>query len=521
MSKALIRTLTPVHIGSGKSYNHKLEFFSEGKYIYIIDPEKIFQKIGISGIEDWVNSINKEVPVKEFLNNRKLIYKPEEIALRKCELYNQIKKEKELHEQISNPLYECPYIPGSSIKGAIKTALLDYITDNKELINKDRIKLSHIFEIRGEKKIQKWFDELTDKFLFGEDANHKSTRFLKIGDAYFVNSKTLVYYTQALNADTGIWKLNGNISNLYEAIPEEATTVFEMKLDALLFARNLEKERDKWNGPQFDYLEKGLTFITEKINQATITALKKEIDFLKDVESDAAGRNYLKKCETLLEIAEKCKSNEFVLRIGANSGYNFTTLRWIDKLEIFQPLHSNNDYALLRKEIQKNRNRKDYRRERLWPRTRKMVTDGTPFGFVKITLISDDEYEQFKKEQENIREKAASTLIQTSPNRAETKAKPQLENKIQSQSQPQPQPQTQPPQPYTGKIFQGANKIPAQVIKSGRPNIVRLLIKDNEIELPLMGYASEIETGKYIYVRITQYSKGKIVSVYYENDIKL
>ena len=510
MNKAIVQTLTPVHVGSGKSYKHKIEFFSEGDYIYIIDPEKILCKIGTNGIDEWVKAINYNVPVKDFLKNRHLTYKPEDISLRKCVLFNPIKKDKELHEQIYNPVFNCPYIPGSSIKGAIKTAMLDIITNNNKLIEKEKIKLSDIYkeERKNERKEFKWDDDNTDRILFGDDANHKSTRFIKTGDAYFKNTKTKVYFTQALNADRNGWKLNGNISNLYEAIPEEATAAFEMKLDDLLFSRNLEKESERWEKPQFEYLKKGLTSIPEQINRATITALKKELDFFKDIEPDEAGKNYLKKCETLLEIAEKCKNNEFVLRIGGNSGYNFTTLRWIDKLEIFHPLSSNNYYALLRKEIQKNRNKKDYGRESLWPRTRKIVTDGTPFGFVKITLVSDEEYEQYRKELENIQEKPERQKNELTFTPPEPKA------------EPVPQKTIKPPELYSGKLYQGIGKIPAEVIKSGKTNIVKLLIKDNELELPLRGYNSEIETGKYIYVRITQYSKGKIVQVNYESDIK-
>jgi len=363
MSKALLETLTPVHIGSGKSYKHKIEFFSEGKYIYIIDPEKIFQKIGIEGINEWVKAIDKNVPVKDFLSNRKLFFKPEEIALRKCKLFNEIKRDKELHEQIYNPLLG-PYIPGSSIKGAIKTAILSYISNNEQIINK--INLKHIKTINEKNQIE-WNDKKTDEILFGEDANHKSTRFIKIGDAHFGNIETIVYFAQALNADVKSWKLNGKISNLYEAIPEGAKTLFEFKFDNLLFKRNFEKENEKWIEPQFEFLPKDITSLIKLFNEETKNALNKEIEFFNDLNLDNAGNNLIKKYDELLKKAINCRDNEFIIRVGANSGYNFTTLRWVDKLPFFHPLKNNYEYALLRKEIQKNRNKKDYRAEQLWP----------------------------------------------------------------------------------------------------------------------------------------------------------
>lgn len=492
MNKAKIQTLTPVHTGSGKKYKHHLEFFSEGGYIYIIDPDKIFQRIGIEGIEDWVSAINKNSPIKEFLKNRKLNYKPEEISLRKCELSNEIKKEKELHEQLYSPLYG-PCIPGSSIKGAIKTALLDYISDNKEFIN-SKIKLSDVkkqLKNQGGKKWQ-WHDEEADKILFGEDANHKSTRFLKIGDAYFTTTKTKVYFTLALNADTNTWKLNKNIANLYEAIPENAFSFFKLKFDEVLFKANYKEEEDKWNSVQFEFLKTDLHTIIKIINEASKKSIEKEIDFFENIQFDnKAGWNLVNEYKRLLETANTCNNNEFILRIGANSGYNFTTLRWIDKLAIFQPLPTNKDYADLRQEIQKNK--KDYRREKLWPRTRKVITTGVPFGFVKITILSEEEF--IEQGQKSINELRVISRSLTPPVK-------------------------EPPKPYRGTIKQGTDKIPSQVIKSGKPNIVRVLIENNETELPLSGYKSEIEKDKYIYVRITIYRNGKIEQVNFDGEIK-
>jgi CRISPR type III-A-associated RAMP protein Csm5 len=393
--KALITTLTPVHIGNGVKYQHKVEFFTDkGKdnndWVYIIDPDKIFELIGIDGINEWTKSIEKGVSIKEFLKNRK--FETNSIIKKKCPLANPIKKDKELHEQVYSPLLG-PYIPGSSLKGAIKTAILDYITDKNDKTKS--LTLSDIrFEEDNNRRRVNWdYYKEADKKFFGNDANHKSTRFLKLGDAFFTNVQTRVYFTQALNAegnaDEGIWKLNGAISNLYEAIPEKAETLFQFSIDEQLLGLNIEKDASKWNKIDTSFINRELFKI---VKNSTKKAVEKELKLLDSIELENAGIKLKSAYEKILDEINKLTDNEFIVRVGANSGYNFMTLRWIDKLPFFQPLNNKKYYFELRKAIQKNRRRKDYRTEETWPRTRKIVTTGIPFGFVKIKILTEEEY---------------------------------------------------------------------------------------------------------------------------------
>ncbi|MCX7986295.1 MAG: type III-A CRISPR-associated RAMP protein Csm5 [Bacteroidales bacterium] len=506
--KALITTLTPVHIGNGVKYKHKVEFFSDNKYVYIIDPEKILALIGQQGIESWVKAINDGVAIKEFLKNRQ--FDIEKIIVKKCPLANQIKKDKELHEQIYNPLLG-PYIPGSSIKGAIKTAILDFLTDNStnlQNIELNDIRLEEENE-NGNIKIE-WKDEIIDKKLFGQDANHKSTRFIKVGDAYFINTKTKIYFTQALNAegnaDNGKWKFNGSISNLYETIPENSKALFQFSIDQNLFKLNEKYESVKWTNIETRFLTDNLVHI---INNATKSALEKELKYFESysdiVSNDKGKEKYLTYLQKIREEFDKLSDNEFIIRVGANSGYNFMTLRWMDKLDFFQPTRSNPYYLELRKAIQKNRNRKNYSAEYIWPRTRKITTTGIPFGFIKISPInSDEEYLQIKKQLET----KANDLQQIHIEKLNNTTDVSIHFKTEVV-----------PQAYKGKIEQGI-KVPAVVIKPGKPNIVKLLIENNEITISLNGYASELPEHKYIYVKITEFSKGQIRRVNFLSEVK-
>ncbi len=504
--KALITTLTPIHIGNGVKYQHKVEFFTEKDknnkdWVYIIDPNKILKLIGIDGINEWTKSIESGVPIKEFLKNRK--FDTNSIVKKKCPLANPIKKDKELHEQVFNPILG-PYIPGSSLKGAIKTAILDNISDNIDRISSLNLSDIRIEKINNNRKEVKWdFYEKADLKLFGEGANYKTTRFLKVGDAYFTNTQIKVYFTQALNAednaDGGKWRLNGAISNLYEAIPQGSMTIFQFSIDEQLLKLNKDKNSENWNSVDTSFLSRGLFKI---INDSSKRAIEREIELLNSIELDSAGAQLKTEYEKIKSEIERLSDNEFIIRVGANSGYNFMTLRWIDKLPFFQPIDNNRGYFELRKVIQKNKKHKEYKNEKNWPRTRKIVTTGIPFGFVKIKILTDDEYIKLKDELKENKQ------IYTNKSKSE-------KNTLTSQSNFQAHPFIHPiiPQPYKGKIIQGQTVVPAIVVKSGRPNIVQLLIEGENVQLCLNGYASEIKEGNYIFVKVDEFSKNKIRKV--------
>lgn len=83
--------------------------------------------------------------------------------------------------------------------------------------------------------------------------------------------------------------------------------------------------------------------------------------------------------KNLISEIENRSKNEIIIRIGANSGWRFITAAWVLKLEEQMNVNQVNS---LRRTIQK----KDYSDMELWPKTRKISSDGQLFGFVKISI---------------------------------------------------------------------------------------------------------------------------------------
>ena len=70
------------------------------------------------------------------------------------------------------------------------------------------------------------------------------------------------------------------------------------------------------------------------------------------------------------------------------------------------------------------------------------------------------------------------------------------------------------PKLFTGKLKQGAGPIDAEVVKSGNPNFVKLFIEGIEYPVEMRGNNSPLETGKIVVVFINQITaKGEIKQV--------
>ncbi|MFN3380118.1 MAG: type III-A CRISPR-associated RAMP protein Csm5 [Runella zeae] len=376
MAIAKITTLTPVHVGSGTTYNRNIDFVQEGGRIGIVDANKVAALIGSdkAAIDQWVSAIESGTPLIDFLRTGRGLrnVKLEDISERICLLQDTNHQAQNLKEQYRTSI-QGVCIPGSSLKGAIKTAVWDNLANSLFL---ERLNSGDLKDRRGN-----WDDGNVDAKLFGKSANEQSTRFLKIGDIHFNNLRTEVHEMRVLNKHFEKWKFKEG-SHLIESIPTEQNQEFEFKIDELLLKRNLEKDLESkiWIKRKIEYLQGGTKGIASLINDFTMALLNWEFDVLETekLDKNQVGEELLDSYDRIYKIADKCNENEFVIRIGGHSGWIFTTGGWIRN----ESLNIGSEMKYLRKTIQRNR---EYDMA-LWPKTRKITPNGTIFGFVKIRV---------------------------------------------------------------------------------------------------------------------------------------
>jgi CRISPR type III-A-associated RAMP protein Csm5 len=367
-----IETLTSVHIGSGEVLQIGSDFvkgkMGDDYVLAVISPEKVLNLIGEEHLQDWVVAIERKEStgnvVKRFAPNAKV----EDFAKRIVLEWSEHERDT-LKEHIHNGQGK-PYIPGSSIKGAIRTAMLASLAEN---VNGAERKIDA--SANGKKKANA---NKVEKELFGSDPNNDVFRFLQVGDAYFGDSYTVALRMVNINERTsrGFWDVSK--SQLIEALCPKDETEFEMKLNIEGYNYNKSKEGCSTIGRLPNFMS-SYESLFEAINEHTIRLLDFELKYWEersDRDDSDKVECYLEKIESIKNKAENCsKGKECVLRIGHGSGWNFITGGWARDLDNFESLV-----------VPMSRPNNQKYNEYNFPKTRRVDDSCELLGFVKLSL---------------------------------------------------------------------------------------------------------------------------------------
>lgn len=371
MISVKLKTLTPLHIGSGRELARDVEFIELNNEIGVIDEKKTLEIIGEENIGIWVAKIEKQEPLLDYLKMRKPDVSLKDVCKYTMPLFaNNFRMVRALKEQLHDGMGR-PLIPGSSIKGAIRTALLNILLQQ----------LNHNW--KGSELKNKW-DKFSDKEIqsriFGGDPNHDFMRFVKTGDALFTNSDLIALSVLSLNYLFEHTKRDEKFLQLTEALGAEAETTFRMKLDLDLWQKNIEYKEIRNKIPDF---LKDLPSLFKLLNGFTVELLQSEIDFWEEDKNLKPVEDYIQECDKLLKICRKCSEKEAVLRLGHGSGWLFMTGGWVKNPAFINDQGRDNLYDKI---IDKTRPANFRYKEHFFPKTRRMDEDGELMGFVKLSI---------------------------------------------------------------------------------------------------------------------------------------
>lgn len=374
-----LKILTPVHIGASteKKWLKGVDYYKDNNgYInfYDINQLKSIDENTIDYITSviLINNRDKNV-IKEIISNRKIKIAPL-FTLR----FN--KEPDEIFAHIRNGL-NIPYIPGSSLKGAIRSAILGYLYQNDNDI----------------KKLNK---NNIDDGLFG-DVHNSTMRFLQVTDSHFTNEDISIYNTKiySLNYQKhGAWKHKQKGSD--ECFRDEGFVstyeCIEVNKQSTVRINITEKIIKSLNNNKPNYTEKiiapsqytdPLTEIFRMINEQTKLYLKKEIEFF-EIHRGDKHEIILEQYKSLEEIVENFinKGNkQTLLHLGSGSGFHGITGDWWFNNHIITGINQKN---------QKNRgqiNNEDAAKTRRLI-FKKIENDEylfTPFGFIVLGLNNE------------------------------------------------------------------------------------------------------------------------------------
>lgn len=378
MSKIHLETLTPVHIGSGTLLQYNTDFVTvraegkENRLIRIIDDRKIINLIGHEHLNNWVLSIERKENTKELVKRYAPEAKVADYSKRRIINYaDEIKSTDTLKECIHNGLGYA-YIPGSSIKGAIRTAIVATLYNNVDQVDQ-KIRTGRLD--RNNNPFLK--AEKIEKEMFGENVNEDLFRFLIVGDATF--DEDVEISTRMVNINIREKKDFEDTSKpqLIEAIGNQEKSEFQMKIKSEDYDWAKKNTNPKFKLKNLEKEMSSLPFLFQTINAHTINLLESEKEFWNEyIEHDDVVEDYLSKIEELLEVANKCFAGEScVIRIGYGSGWRFITGGWTENLTTFES------------EVVNASRPNNQRYEHLpFPKSRRVDEDLDILGFVKLTI---------------------------------------------------------------------------------------------------------------------------------------
>lgn len=376
-----IETLSQVHVGSGVFLQKGNDFIVVGSSnesdVIVIDPNKLGKIIGTDRqtIDNWVSKIERG-EADSFLKTRTAGHSPSEYAKRRITNYANF-------DNTQGTLKEClhdgmgrPYIPGSSIKGAIRTAVMATIAKRKDRKQLEE-EMSPIFRERNDRRKNRLLDNV-EKSILGDNPNVDLFRFILVGDAFFDKGCEISVKQINLNIRQKTDLIDKSKQQIVEAIGADVKSSFSLKIDRGYYdIVRKAQHRDLANLPEMPDELSDFTSLFSLINKHTKSLVEDEIRYWnEEIDNHTGQENYVATLEDILEVITSCKSNQCVLRLGQAIGWRFITGAWTEKLGEEKFYEEIVPLARFRNEKYSNYD---------FPKSRRIDDDSYVFGFLKLT----------------------------------------------------------------------------------------------------------------------------------------
>jgi len=293
-----IKLLSPIHIGAGeeKTLSPYADYIYQGGYVYYIDHNKLenwilSQKNPAQIMDDLIDGIKERKGLKEFFDKYNLSV--EDYATHRTTILGDPKKEK-IKRIVTNA--GLPYIPGSSIKGAIRTAILWKIQKNRKIdfINFMRRYSRKKFSYIGQDIFEK-FDNDVMKFLQVSDTKTYSREEIEV-----VNIKRISLTKPKITLS------QRGIPSWVEVIRTQREVNFEMRQKG----ERVNSIREELAGYLFK--KSGMADILTVLNEFSKKIIEFEINVLKNQYFNSVVEFY----KRILDEIKNLTNKEAILRIG-------------------------------------------------------------------------------------------------------------------------------------------------------------------------------------------------------------
>jgi len=304
--KVKLKTLSPLHIGGKEGVIYPLGYVTFARRCYVINEDQLSQRLydlgKLDAFLEGASRLSRRFEIGTFLNRVNLLRKDflEDISnySSKCEA----EIHRELRPFIRNAFSQ-PFIPGSSIKGVLRTSLMYAILKRVDVSFRKRILddfvQRRLEEYRKDPRGQKgyrWFQErfkqrfaqrldqdIFQKFILRSDqhrydAHTDILRFLKVSDSISADKDSLVVeeikiYSVHSYESPKKWPIYA------ECVPPGTEFEFELKIDEGILADFKRYNRSTGFGMSFSDLLDLLSKPLDAAKEMASDLFEKEKDF--------------------------------------------------------------------------------------------------------------------------------------------------------------------------------------------------------------------------------------------------
>ncbi|MFQ6614142.1 MAG: type III-A CRISPR-associated RAMP protein Csm5 [Fidelibacterota bacterium] len=313
-----LEVLTPVHIGDGNRKIRNIDFYTDRSQTHLVDLDLLTERVAEKnpGIVRELEYLDDQDTIGDFLQRHRELNTPDIVHRfpMKC-------VSKEILTCIRNGM-GLPFIPGSSLKGALRTALLATWFEDLSPEEKEPL-LQNVLHQKNANKA----DQTIMKALFGNSPNDNVMRALRVTDAHFQPQAVDLLETRVFNLgrDGGwFWKKTrhgaGDMRNVVEVLKPGRKAELSLALDQFLLGTSrLHFSRRLSPSPRD---------LIALVNAHSKRLLEAEMDFFEEHDPRGDLRGLFRQLDILRRTIPSDDS-ALVLRLGWGVGWKTITGNYI------------------------------------------------------------------------------------------------------------------------------------------------------------------------------------------------
>ncbi len=325
-----LEIITPIHVGNGDVFRRGFDFDVRNRQIVCFDMHRIHARLaqaGPSAIKTYEEMLQEDRPsIREFF--KRVGWHEDDFLLYRSRVSTQYIRDIKKH--VKTGLGQ-PIIPGSSLKGALRTAmLLDYIDEHPEAQER-------LFNLRIPGKREQASRRIMQE-VFGDNPNEDLMRQVIVSDVPFKDEALSLLEMKVANlTHHGYGYLNMfKKRNEHPDNWKEATSIVA---EVLASGKNSDMFTISFDGFLERYQQEAFKEKTMALKRNFLSAVDYHFKKLADEELQFFKENGLEKTAQfyLQHIVEReFGESEVLIRVGWGGGWRFMTGDWVTDQQLAQ-----------------------------------------------------------------------------------------------------------------------------------------------------------------------------------------